>query len=66
MEAGSAIPVTHYRPCVEDPFRLSHHEDLKNPTIETEGFVSKTLLGWIIPQGLEPERGDGEGKTKWK
>lgn len=65
MKAGRAVPVTHYRPCIEDRFLPSHWEDLKDPAMEIKDFVSKTLRGWIIPKGLEPERGGG-GKTKWK
>jgi len=69
MEAGRAVPVTHDRPCIDDHFLLSHCEDLKNPTIGTKVFVSKTLLGWLIPKGLEPERAGGRQnkvEMKWK
>lgn len=62
MKAGRAVPVTHYRPCIDDRFLLSHWEDLKDPAMETKVFVSKTLRGWIIPKGLEPERGGVEAK----
>lgn len=69
MKAGRAVPVTHYRPCIDDRFLLSHWEDLKDPAMETKVFVSKTLRGWIIPKGLEPERGgwrQNKVEMRWK
>lgn len=64
IEAARDLPVTQHRPCIDGSFLLSRCEGSKNPTIRTEVFVSKTLLGWRTPKGLESER-NKKHKTEW-